>query len=138
MAVSRSTSRDLANSNSKSVSDTTSNGLSYRVDDTYTSSDETSLTRNLNNEKTNGKTIGVENSTVHTHTFSFETDQMFRVNPGSCKIFVCSPMVTSMSVLFECLGMDNKTNNIFHTEVMAISSTTLMGMYVYEKESEMN
>jgi len=123
--LSRAVSRQAAHSNSRTDSKTKTDSERYRVDESYASTNENSLTNSFNEEKAETESRTSEKS--KSYSISVSTDQTFKVKPGNCKILVCFPMVISMVVPFECLGSNNKTNDIVPTEVMFIKSSSKMG-----------
>jgi len=127
VSFSRSVSRQAAHSNARTAPKTKRDSESYRVDESYASNNENSLTNSINEEKRTTETITSEKSKSSTYSVSVSIDETFKIMPGTCKILACLPQVISMVVPFECLGSDNKTSDIVPTEIMFITSSSKIG-----------
>ncbi len=117
----------LANSlvKGKSKQNATSKASStgYNINDNYQATNETSLTNNINEEKSFVQTSNTDRSWLNSTTLSVSSSQAYHIKKGECKILVCMPFVISAAVPYKCLLDNNELYEMF-TEIMLVDNST--------------
>lgn len=117
ISVTREAARTKTRTQSNSQSNTQTDSNSYRIDDSYTSTDETSIAKAINDENSTSTNFGNETSHSETITTTLGQDITYPVAPGTCKIPVCFPFVKAVAIPFECLDL-NGASNIVNVDYM--------------------
>ena len=118
----RATSNVISKSNSKSNTETLSD--SYRIDDSYQSSDETSIGSTFSDNIENSKSTTKTQSREITHTTSLANDITFPIPPGTCKIAVCLPFVKAIAIPFLCINEKDGSNELIYVDYMVVEPVT--------------
>jgi len=117
-------SNSLVKGKSKQNSSSEATSTGYNINDNYQATNETSITNNINEEKSFVENINIEKSEAISRTVSFSSSQTYHIKSGECKILVCMPFVISAAVPYKCIG--NNSNELYemYTEIMLIDNST--------------